>query len=56
MKNQAEFPKAKELAQTLLDVFATLSGNSKSMDPMLEGEHDVVVVKAEERLSAKVKK
>lgn len=55
MKNQAEFPKAKELAQTLLNVFATLAGNSKSMDPMLEGEHDVVVVKAEERLSAKGK-
>lgn len=55
MKNQAEFPKAKDLAQTLLDVFSTLAGNSKSMDPMLEGEHDVVVMKAEERLSAKGK-
>ena len=55
MKNQAEFPKAKALAQTLLDVFATLAGNGKSFDPMMEGVHQVVVIKAEERLSAKGK-
>jgi hypothetical protein len=55
LKNQAKFPKAKELAAKLLEVFSNLAGNSKSFDPMIEGIHEVVVTKAVERLSAKGK-
>lgn len=55
MKNQAEFKGAEELASKLLEIFSKLSGNSKSFDPMTEGIHQVVVIKAEERLSAKGK-
>lgn len=55
MKNQVEFPKAKELAKKLLEVFSKLPGNSKSFDPLTPGIHEVVVTKAVERLSAKGK-
>lgn len=55
MKNVAEFKGAEELASKLLEIFANLAGNSKSFDPMIEGVHQVVVIKAEERLSAKGK-
>lgn len=55
MKNVAEFKGAEELASKLLEIFANLAGNSKSFDPMIEGVHKVVVIKAEERLSAKGK-
>lgn len=55
MKNVAEFTGAEKLASKLLEIFANLAGNSKSFDPMIEGVHQVVVIKAEERLSAKGK-
>lgn len=55
MKNVAEFKNVRTMAKMLLDVFTTLDGNGKSFDPMLEGIHNVVVVKSEERLSAKGK-
>lgn len=55
MKNVAEFKNVRTMAKMLLDVFSTLDGNGKSFDPMLEGIHNVVVVKSEERLSAKGK-
>lgn len=55
MKNIAEFKGAEKLASKLLEIFAALAGNSKSFDPMIEGVHQVVVIKAEERLSAKGK-
>lgn len=55
MKNVAEFTGAEQLASKLLEIFANLAGNSKSFDPMIEGVHQVVVIKAEERLSAKGK-
>ena len=56
MKNIAEFKGAEKLASKLLEIFAALAGNGKSFDPMIEGVHQVVVIKAEERLSAKGKK
>ena len=55
MKNIAEFKHADKLASKLLEIFAALAGNSKSFDPMIEGVHQVVVIKAEKRLSAKGK-
>lgn len=55
MKNIAEFQGAEKLASKLLEIFAELAGNGKSFDPMTEGVHQVVVIKAEERLSAKGK-
>lgn len=55
MKNIAEFKGAEKLASKLLEIFAALAGNGKSFDPMTEGVHQVVVIKAEERLSAKGK-
>nr|DAJ02234.1 MAG TPA: DNA polymerase [Caudoviricetes sp.] len=55
MKNIAEFKHAEKLASKLLEIFAALAGNGKSFDPMIEGVHQVVVIKAEERLSAKGK-
>ena len=55
MKNIAEFKGAETLASKLLEIFAALAGNGKSFDPMIEGIHQVVVIKAEERLSAKGK-
>lgn len=55
MKNIAEFQGAEKLASKLLEIFAALAGNGKSFDPMTEGVHQVVVIKAEERLSAKGK-
>lgn len=55
MNNVAEFKGAEELASKLLEIFANLAGNSKSFDPMIEGVHQVVVIKAEERLSTKGK-
>lgn len=55
MKNIAEFKGAEKLASKLLEIFAALAGNGKSFDPMIEGIHKVVVIKAEERLSAKGK-
>ena len=55
MKNIAEFKGAEKLASKLLEIFAALAGNGKSFDPMMEGVHQVVVIKAEERLSAKGK-
>lgn len=55
MKNIAEFKGAENLASKLLEIFAALAGNGKSFDPMIEGVHQVVVIKAEERLSAKGK-
>ena len=56
MKNIAEFKHAEKLASKLLEIFAALAGNGKSFDPMIEGIHQVVVIKAEERLSSKGKK
>ena len=56
MKNIAEFKGAEKLASKLLEIFAALAGNGKSFDPMIEGVHQVVVIKSEERLSAKGKK
>lgn len=56
MKNIAEFKGAEKLASKLLEIFAALAGNGKSFDPMIEGVHQVVVIKADERLSAKGKK
>ncbi len=55
MKNIAEFQGAEKLASKLLEIFSALAGNGKSFDPMIEGIHQVVVIKAEERLSAKGK-
>lgn len=55
MKNIAEFQGAEKLASKLLEIFSALAGNGKSFDPMIEGVHQVVVIKAEERLSAKGK-
>lgn len=55
MKNIAEFKKAPELAEKLLEVFSNLKGNSRSLDPMRAGQHDVVVIESTERLSAKGK-
>lgn len=55
MKNIAEFKGAETLASKLLEIFAALAGNGKSFDPLVEGIHQVVVIKAEERLSAKGK-
>lgn len=55
MKNIAEFKGAEKLASKLLEIFAALAGNGKSFDPIIEGVHQVVVIKAEERLSAKGK-
>lgn len=55
MKNVAEFKGAEQLASKLLEIFSALAGNGKSFDPMIEGLHQVVVIKAEERLSAKGK-
>ena len=55
MKNIAEFKHADKLASKLLEIFAALAGNGKSFDPLVEGVHQVVVIKAEERLSAKGK-
>ena len=55
MKNIAEFKGAEKLASKLLEIFSALAGNGKSFDPMIEGIHQVVVIKAEERLSAKGK-
>lgn len=55
MKNVAEFKNVRTMAKMLLDVFSTLDGNGKSFDSMLPGIHNVVVVKSEERLSAKGK-
>ncbi|WZP34505.1 DNA polymerase [Enterococcus phage vB_Efm10_KEN22] len=56
MKNIAEFKGAEKLASKLLEIFSNLPGNGKSFDPLVEGIHQVVVIKAEERLSAKGKK
>lgn len=55
MKNIAEFKKAPELASKLLEVFRNLKGNSKSLDPMIKGRHDVVLIESTEKLSAKGK-
>ena len=55
MKNIAEFQGAEKLASKLLEIFAALAGNGKSFDPLIEGVHQIVVIKAEERLSAKGK-
>ena len=55
MKNIAEFKGAEKLASKLLEIFAALAGNGKSFDPLVEGIHQVVVIKSEERLSAKGK-
>lgn len=55
MKNIAEFKGAEQLASKLLEIFSALAGNGKSFDPMIEGVHQVVVIKSEERLSAKGK-
>lgn len=55
MKNIAEFKGAEKLASKLLEIFTALAGNSKSFDPLVEGVHQVVVIKAEERLSSKGK-
>lgn len=55
MKNIAEFKKAPELAEKLLEVFSNLKGNSRSLDPMRAGQHDVVVIESNEKLSAKGK-
>ena len=55
MKNIAEFKGVEKLASKLLEIFSNLAGNGKSFDPMIEGVHQVVVIKAEERLSAKGK-
>nr|DAQ52198.1 MAG TPA: DNA polymerase [Caudoviricetes sp.] len=55
MKNIAEFQGAEKLASKLLEIFSALAGNGKSFDPMTEGVHQVVVIKADERLSAKGK-
>lgn len=55
MKNIAEFKGAEKLASKLLEIFAALAGNGKSFDPMTPSIHQVVVIKAEERLSSKGK-
>lgn len=55
MKNIAEFKGADKLASKLLEIFAALAGNGKSFDPMTPSIHQVVVIKSEERLSAKGK-
>lgn len=56
MKNIAEFKHAEKLASKLLEIFSALAGNAKSFDPLVEGVHQVVVIKSEERLSKKGKK
>lgn len=55
MKNIAEFKKAPELAEKLLEVFSNLKGNSRSLDPMRAGQHDVVVIESTKKLSVKGK-
>lgn len=55
MKNIAEFKDAPELAEKLLEVFSNLKGNSRSLDPMRAGQHDVVVIESTKKLSAKGK-
>ena len=55
MKNIAEFKKAPELAEKLLEVFSNLKGNSRSLDPMRAGQHDVVVIESTKKLSSKGK-
>ena len=55
MKNIAEFKKAPELAEKLLEVFSNLKGNSRSLDPMGAGQHDVVVIESTKKVSAKGK-
>lgn len=55
MKNIAEFKKSPELAEKLLEVFSNLKGNSRSLDPMRAGQHDVVVIESTKKLSAKGK-
>lgn len=55
MKNIAEFKKAPELASKLLEVFSNLKGNSRSLDPVVKGRHDVVLIESTEKLSAKGK-
>lgn len=55
MKNIAEFKDAPELAKKLLEVFSNLKGNSRSLDPMRAGRHDVVLIESTEKLSAKGK-
>nr|DAF84350.1 MAG TPA: DNA polymerase [Caudoviricetes sp.] len=55
MKNIAEFKGAEKLASKLLEIFSKLAGNGKSFDPMTPDVHQVVVLKSEERLSAKGK-
>lgn len=55
MKNIAEFKKAPGLAEKLLEVFSNLKGNSRSLDPMRAGQHDVVVIESTKKLSAKGK-
>jgi hypothetical protein len=44
MKNIAEFPKAKEKARKLLEVWKTLKGTSKSFQPMAYGKKEVIVL------------
>lgn len=53
MQNVASFPKAKETLTTLLNLWSKLDGNAESFEPMTEGLHDVIVIKAVERNSAK---
>lgn len=55
MKNIAEFKDAPELAEKLLEVFSNLKGNSRSLDPMRAGQHDVVVIESTKKVSAKGK-
>lgn len=55
MKNIAEFKDAPKLAEKLLEVFSNLKGNSRSLDPMRAGQHDVVVIESTKKLSAKGK-
>lgn len=44
MLNVAKFTNAKPLAKKLLEVFATLAGNSKAFQPMQYGKKEVVVI------------
>nr|DAH82283.1 MAG TPA: DNA polymerase [Caudoviricetes sp.] len=55
MKNIAEFKHAPKLAEKLLEVYGALNGNSKSLDPMVAGRHDVVLIDSQIKLSAKGK-
>lgn len=55
MKNIAEFKNAPELAKKLLEVFSKLKGNAHSFDPLIAGQHEVVVIESTEKLSAKGK-